>query len=126
MAINKAHLEFHAIDLEAGWETPPGYPSGIQQKVLSGALDEAAKRGCRTRLLRFAPGAFTTEPFVHGYWEEVFLVSGDLWVGNDAQGRGGERFGPMTYAARQPGAPHGPLRSEGGCLLLESHSYDPA
>jgi hypothetical protein len=74
-------------------------PAGIQQKVLSGALDEAAKRGCRTRLLRFAPGAFTTEPFVHDYWEEVFLVSGDLWVGNDAQGRGGERFGPMTYAA---------------------------
>lgn len=126
MAINKAHLEFHALDLDAGWEAPPGYPPGIHQKVLSGALDETAKRGCRTRLLRFAPGAFTTEPFVHDYWEEVFLVSGDLWVGNDAQGRGGERFGPMTYAARPPGAWHGPFRSEGGCLLLESHSYDPA
>ena len=126
MAINKAHLEFHALDLEAGWEVPPGYPPGIHQKMLSGALDETAKRGCRTRLVRFAPGAFTTEPFVHDYWEEVFLVSGDLWVGNDAQGRGGERFGPMTYAARPPGARHGPFRSEGGCLLLESHSYDPA
>ena len=44
MAINKAHLEFHALDLEAGWETPPGYPPGIQQKVLSGALDEELAR----------------------------------------------------------------------------------
>jgi hypothetical protein len=29
-------------------------------------------------------------PFVHEYWEEVFLVSGDLVCGSDAQGKGGE------------------------------------
>ena len=46
-------------------ETPRGYPNGIEQKILSGALDEANKRGTRTRLLRFAPGVFTTKPFVH-------------------------------------------------------------
>ncbi len=126
MAINKTHLEFHTIDMGEGWISPPGYPPGIQQKILTGSLDEQGKTGCRTRLLRFAPGAFTTAPFVHDYWEEVFLVSGDLWVGNDTQGRGGERFGPLTYAARPPGAYHGPFRSEGGCLLLESHTYDPA
>ena len=33
------------------------------------------------RLLRFAPGVFTTEPFVHEYWEEVYLIDGDLTVG---------------------------------------------
>lgn len=126
MAINKAHLEFHTLDLGTGWETPPGYPPGIQQRILAGALDEVGKRGCRTRLLRFAPGAFTTAPFVHDYWEEVFLVSGDLFVGNDAQGKGGEKFLPMTYASRPPGAWHGPFRSEGGCILYECHSYDPA
>jgi hypothetical protein len=126
MPINKAHLEFHTLDLTTGWETPPGYPPGIQQKILAGALDEVGKRGCRTRLLRFAPGAFTTAPFVHDYWEEVFLVSGDLFVGNDAEGKGGEKFLPMTYASRPPGAWHGPFRSEGGCILYECHSYDPA
>ncbi|MDE2005972.1 MAG: hypothetical protein KGI51_05340 [Rhodospirillales bacterium] len=125
MAINKPHLEFHALDMGAGWETPEGYPPGIAQKILAGALDEAGRRGCRTRLLRFAPGAFTTAPFVHEYFEEVFLLSGDLWVGSDTTGKGGERFGPMTYASRPPGAWHGPFRSEAGCLLLESHSYDP-
>ena len=40
MAINKLHDEFHTLDMNAGWEVPAGYPSGIQQKILSGALDE--------------------------------------------------------------------------------------
>ncbi len=67
----------------------------------------------------------TTQPFVHDYWEEVFLVAGDLTVGNDANGRGGTRFEPFTYACRPPGAQHGPFRSDRGCLLYEIHYYDP-
>ncbi len=126
MAVNKEHKEFHPVDLSAGWQTPPGYPAGIQQKILAGALDEKAKRGTRSRLLRFAPGVYTTAPFVHDYWEEVYLVSGDLTVGNDAQGNGGTTYKPNTYACRPPGAYHGPFRSENGCLLFELHYYDPA
>jgi hypothetical protein len=126
MAVNKKHLEFHVPNMNEGWETPPGYPAGIQQKILVGGLDETRKSGARTRFLRFAPGVYTTKPFVHDYWEEVFLVSGDLIVGNDERGRGGESFGPSTYACRPPGAVHGPFKSEKGCLLLEMHYYDPA
>lgn len=125
MPVNKGHDEFHAVHLDVGWETPPGYPEGIQQKILAGALDEEARRGTRTRLLRFAPGVFTTAPFVHEYWEEVYLMSGDLTVGNDAQGNGGDSFAPHTYACRPPGAPHGPFKSKEGCLLLEIHYFDP-
>jgi hypothetical protein len=125
MSVNKAHTEFHALDMASGWETPPGYPAGIQQKILSGALDEKNKRGTRTRLLRFAPGVYTTAPFVHEYWEEVFQLSGDLIVGNDANGRGGETFAPNTYACRPPGVDHGPFKSERGCMLLEIHYFDP-
>jgi len=125
MAIDKEHKEFHAIDMGSeGWHTPPGYPEGIEQKFLAGYLDEEGKTGNRTRLLRFAPGVFTTAPFVHDYWEEVYLVSGDLTVGNDANGQGGEQFAPNTYACRPPGAWHGPFKSEGGCVLLEIHYYD--
>ena len=124
MAFDKGHREFRAVSLADGWETPPGYPAGIQQKILAGALDERARRGSRTRLLRFAPGTYTTAPFVHEYWEEVFLLSGDLVVGNDAQGKGGEKFEGYTYAVRPPGVYHGPFRSDGGCLLLETHFYD--
>jgi hypothetical protein len=126
MAINKKHDEFHAVDLGTGWEVPLGYPPGIEQKILSGALDEKNRRGSRTRLLRFARGVFTTEPFVHEYWEEVYLVSGDLTVGNDAKGKGGVSFRSNTYACRPPAAHHGPFKSENGCMLLEIHYYDPA
>jgi hypothetical protein len=121
--VNKPHLEFHTVDLGTGWETPPGYPDGIKQKILCGVLDEDGKTGSRTRLLRIEAGVFTTEPFVHDYWEEVFMISGDLTVGNDEKGEGGESFGPNTYACRPPGAPHGPFKSENGCLIYEIHYY---
>ena len=62
MPVNKEHDEFYAVDLGSGWETPPGYPRGIEQKILAGSLDEESRRGTRTRLLRFAPGVFTTQP----------------------------------------------------------------
>lgn len=124
MPVNKVHDEFHTIDLTKGWETPPGYPEGIKQQILSGSLDEENKTGSRTRHLRFDPGVYTTAPFVHDYWEEVYLLSGDLTVGNDAEGNGGTSFPPNTYAVRPPGAYHGPFKSENGCMLLEIHYYD--
>jgi hypothetical protein len=123
--VNKAHDEFYTLNMNEGWAVPTGYPAGIEQKIISGDLNEKGKKGSRTRLLRFAPGVYTTKPFVHEYWEEVFLLSGDLTVGNDTQGKGGQAFGPHTYACRPPGAFHGPFKSEKGCLLLEMHYYDP-
>lgn len=124
MTSNPLHMEFHTLDMNEGWHSPAGYPSGIQQKILAGALDEEAEKGRRTRLLRFEAGAFTTEPFVHRYWEEVFLISGDLVVGVDSKGEGGEKFTGYTYAIRPPGAYHGPFRSDTGCLLVEIHYFD--
>ena len=124
MALSKEHLEFVVPDMDEGWQTPPGYPEGIKQKILAGALDEDGKSGSRTRLLRFDPGVYTTEPFVHEHWEEVYVLSGDLWVGNDENGEGGRECGPNTYACRPPGAYHGPFKSNGGCMLLEIHFYE--
>lgn len=119
----KLHDEFKAIDMTTGWETPTGYPEGIQQKILAGSLDETAKTGNRSRLLRFAPGVHTTKPFVHDYWEEVLLISGDLTVGNNERGEGGEAFTPLTFACRPPGVFHGPFKSKAGCLLFEIHYF---
>ena len=126
MTFDKGHLEFHTLDMTDGWHTPPGYEPGFKQKIIAGELDEENKRGNRTRLLRIEPGTYSKVPFVHEYWEEVYLVSGDLTVGNDESGQGGKPFAGYTYAVRPPGAWHGPFRSEGGCLLLEMHYYDPA
>jgi hypothetical protein len=52
------------------------------------------------------------------------LLEGDLTVGNDAEGSGGESFVKGTYACRPPGAAHGPFKSNGGCTLLEIHYFD--
>lgn len=123
MGVNKPHCEFSAVDLSTGFAPPPGYPPGFAEKILAGGLDEKNKQGSRTRLLRIAAGAYSTEPFVHEYWEEVYLLSGDLIVGNDARGRGGEKFTGPTYACRPPGVHHGPFKSDTGCLLLEVHYY---
>jgi hypothetical protein len=124
MPMNKPHLEFTRVDMAEGWASPPGYPSGIKQKILASDLDETRKMGSRTRLLKFEPGVYTTAPFVHDHWEEVYLISGDLIVGNDAHGHGGEPFAAPTYACRPPGVHHGPFKSERGCMLFEIHYYD--
>lgn len=122
----KPHIEFATVDLATGWEVPPGYPQGMEQKILTSDLDETAKRGSRSRLMRIAPGAYSTKPFVHDHWEEVYLLEGDLVVGNDAEGQGGEQFLAPTYACRPPGVLHGPFTSRTGCVMFELHYYDPA
>jgi hypothetical protein len=120
----KGHKEFHAIDLNEGWRAASGYPDGVDEKILSGHLDEAAKKGSLTRLLRFKAGVFTTAPTVHTFWEEGYVLSGDFIVGNNKDGKGGERFLANTYACRPPGITHGPFKSETGCVLLEIRFFD--
>ena len=48
---------------------------------------------------------------------------GDLIVGNDADGNGGEKFFAPTYACRPPGVYHGPFKSDEGCVMFELHYY---
>lgn len=122
--MEKAHREFYGVDFVSGWETPAGYPAGFKQKILASDLDEKAKKGHRSRLLKIEPGSYTTLPFVHDHWEEVFLFQGDLVVGNDENGKGGEGFSAPTYAVRPPGVVHGPFTSKSGCILFELHYYD--
>lgn len=121
MPKDKPEIPFGEIDLTTGWETPPGYPPGITRKTLTTDIDEKKKSGSRTHLLRFDPGAFTQAPFVHDYWEEACLLSGDLTVAGDETGSHEETFTPLSYACRPPGTRHGPFTSHLGCLLLEFH-----
>ena len=102
MGFHKGHHEFHTLDMQDGWHHVPGYPPGFSEKILAGSLDEKNKRGNRTRLLRIEAGAYSTVPFVHEYWEEVFLLSGDLICGNDEQGLGGEQFKNYTTRCGRP------------------------
>ena len=92
MTKQKPHLEFTRINSDTDWHTPVGYPDGIDQRILASDINEEDKSGSRSRLLRFKPGVYTTAQFIHDHWEEVYLVSGDLIVGNDENGNGGEKI----------------------------------
>ncbi|MDA9170848.1 DUF4437 domain-containing protein [Alphaproteobacteria bacterium] len=120
----KEAVNFSKLDIEDGWELAPGAGPGIEMKMLSGYLDENKKFGVRTRLIRFLPGSFNTEVFVHDYWEEVYMIKGSITLGNDE----GENLKITTqspaYACRPPGTNHGPFRSDEGCLFLEIQYYN--
>lgn len=101
------------IDLSKGWETIPG-TSGLTTKLISGDFDEATGRGFRTRYVKFDQGGETFAPFTHAYWEEAFLLEGELTTKED-----GRTLSAPAYVIRPPGTLHGPLVSQTGCLLLE-------
>lgn len=119
----KPPVPFHELDNETGWEPVPGGAPGVQQKMLSGALDEEVKTGVRTRLIRFLPGTIAPAIFVHDYWEEVYLISGRLVNGCDAEGNGGSEYNAPSYACRPPGTEHGPFTSTAGCIFFEIQYY---
>lgn len=114
----KPHLEMIRIDLGKGWSPLPGFPSGIDVKVLSDNLNQQDKTGARTRLVRFAANINTADVLTHDYWEEIYLLSGDLSQLSDLDDRQGAK-----YSCRPPGTPHGPFKSQHGCVLLEMQYY---
>jgi hypothetical protein len=127
-ASTKLHREFFPIQPDAcdpPWQTVACSNGVIDELLLSDDLDTQRRTGSRTRLARWQPGALIDRPVVHDFHEEVFIVNGDLVVGCDAQGRGGEAFGAYTFACRPPGAVHGPFTSRSGCMLLEFMYYAP-
>jgi hypothetical protein len=117
--IAKPELEFHEPD--APWRVPQGNKAdGIYERILSADREGRAY----TRLLRFEPGADSTPngPQVHDFWEEVFIVEGDL-----TDLRLGQRFTAGMYACRPPGMEHGPWRSDEGVLMVEfRYAIEPA
>ncbi|WP_336813009.1 cupin domain-containing protein [Bosea sp. MMO-172] len=102
------------------WAALPGFP-GLEVLTLSSNFDETRKTGRRTRLVRFAPGVETKEALTHDYFEEAMLIAGDLHGVREASAFGS--FSEQAYVFRPPGTPHGPIRSEGGCVLLEVQYY---
>jgi len=113
----KPELEFFAPD-HLPWEpvaassaTGGAGGAGIEQKILS--RDPAS--GDVTRLLRFAAGVETTETIAHDFWEEVWILEGEL-VDVCKQ----RTFSAGMYACRPPGMIHGPYRVPRGCLTLET------
>lgn len=120
MSIRRNHIEMHPFDFESGWQALAGFPDGLEVKMLSDDLNESEKTGGRSRLVRFAPGVATATPLVHDYWEEVFVVSGQL---TPVQSCEPVTNPAPTYSCRPPGTAHGPFVSNEGCVLLEVQYY---
>jgi hypothetical protein len=111
----KPELEFFAPD-HIPWQPVAGSMTGgaggpgVEQKIL--ALDP--ETGDVTRLLRFAAGVETRDTIVHDFWEEVWILAGELIdLGK------GQTFRAGMYACRPPGMVHGPYRVPQGCTTLE-------
>jgi hypothetical protein len=84
--------------------------AGVQEKILSRDPDT----GDVTRLLRFQAGVETTETITHDFWEEVWILEGELIDLGKRQ-----TFTAGMYACRPPGMIHGPYRVPHGCTTLE-------
>jgi hypothetical protein len=108
----KPELEFH--EPTAPWRATAN--GGQSERILA----EDPLAGTCTRLLRFEPGSDTSASgtLVHDYWEEIYVVSGDL-----TDLRLHEEFTAGHYACRPPGMEHGPWRSRAGALLFEVRYY---
>lgn len=115
------HREFFALTLDGPWTPVKGYPPGIWYQELAGTIEA---NGLRARLVKFDAGSFTTEPVIHDTAEMVLIFTGDLVVGCDAEGRGGERFEAPTFAIRPAQVSHGPFASRTGCIMLEVHARE--
>ena len=111
---------FAAVDLNSGWEKRPGR-QGVVQQILHDRLDSQSRSDHCTRLVKFEPMA-KAPASRHPYWEEIYLISGDLLLTDEA-GRALARFDAPAYVCRSPGEVHGPFASESGCLMLQIEYY---
>ena len=115
----KPELEFFTPD-RLPWQPVAGSPgrgvggAGVQEKILSRDDDT----GDVTRLLKFDAGVETTDTITHDFWEEVWILEGEL-VDLGKQ----QTFSAGMYACRPPGMRHGPYRVPRGCTTLEMRYY---
>lgn len=118
--MNEQHIDTLGLIRDREWQPLPGFP-GIEVISLSGNFDEAAKTGRRTRLVRLGAGVRTEKPLIHDYHEEAMLVSGDVHGVEGGTTTG--TFTEFAYVHRPPGTWHGPIASNGGCILMEIQYY---
>jgi hypothetical protein len=111
----KPEREFFRPD-HLPWEPVSGSATGgaggpgVRERILSRDPDT----GDVTRLLRFDAGVETTETITHDFWEEVFILEGELIDLGKRQ-----TFSAGMYACRPPGMVHGPYRVPRVCTTLE-------
>jgi hypothetical protein len=102
------HIPWQPITGSSGVSGP-----GARERILS--RDES---GSVTRLLKLDPGVETKETITHDFWEEVWILEGEL---TDLAKR--QTFTAGMYACRPPRMVHGPYRTVRGCMTIEFRYY---
>ena len=121
----KQHLEYFAVSLEDGFTSIPSVP-GLSIRVLTGTLDEGAKRGSITRLMKWAPGTSLDRVVSHDCHHEIMVLQGTLLAATPEDPTDYKAFPALSFATRPPGAAHGPYKAgPDGCVLLETKFYMP-
>ena len=117
----RPNIDFTAIDLADGFVRYDGEAGGVSEKILADDMDRDAGTGARTRILKLDAGAQSPAAHAHDYWEEIYIMSGSMFV---ADGEGGERrVTAPAYACREPGFMHGPIRTDEPCVMIEFSWY---
>lgn len=115
----KPELEFFRPDA-LPWTPVAASPTGgaggagVEEKILSRDVET----GDVTRLLRFRAGTETQGTIAHDFWEEVWIIEGEL-IDLDKH----QTFTAGMYACRPPGMLHGPYRVPTGCMTFEIRYY---
>jgi len=113
----KIEREFHHHD-EVEW-TPVAADSGaVGEGMTEKILNFDPEAGVSTRMLRFAPGVDTDQVITHDFWEEVYIIDGEMYDKTVNQ-----TFTAGMSACRPPGMPHGPYASTIGCTTFEVRYY---
>lgn len=121
----KQHLEYFPIDLDDGFTSVPGMP-GLSVRVLTGTLDEDAKRGSITRLVKFAPGTVLDRVITRDCYQEVLILRGALQAATPDAPTAFKTFPALSFATRPPNVSHGPyVAGPEGCVLIETKYYMP-
>lgn len=84
MGPGKINLNFHHMDTTGGFTTGPDNPL-IHVKFLDNSLDMTKKTFVCNRFLRVDAGYWTPEAHAHAYWEELYILEGDI-ISIDADG----------------------------------------
>jgi len=95
-------------------EYPFGTVIARDGEILAEAINHTIRDGDVTRLLQFDAGVETTETITHDFWEEVWILEGELIDLGKHQ-----TFTAGMYACRPPGMLHGPYRVSKGCVTFE-------
>jgi hypothetical protein len=90
------------------------WPPGLQAKLLS----RDVKSGAISLLVYYPPGWESRDPGYHRADEELFVLEGDLTVGERTLTRWSYLYVPSETI-------HGPRRTENGCLALQFYNRTP-